>query len=128
MVRDDEFYRRRITQIQPQPHGPFAVIRKDSGALAGRAGFLQNSLVQAWELYLVLATSSSGLGFGREIATALLHLAFTTLRWEAVVGVVHPENQRSIRLLLKIGMHPWACIAVRDWTHRFYVYRVENGA
>lgn len=58
------------------------------------------------ELEIVIAKPYWGRKLGREIAIALLELAFSKLGAKGIVGEVHPSNQASIALLEHFGFNP----------------------
>ena len=80
-----------------------AVECKADHQLAGRAAIAHTSLNNECELQVVLAKAYWGCRLGRETAEMLIAAAFSELGSEQVVGVVHPENEKSLDLLRSLG-------------------------
>lgn len=109
----------------------FAVTCKSSCLFIGVCGFLSSDFGP--ELYVWLTKESRGHELGPEAAKGLLKAAFLKCNWNVVIGVPHPENIRSIRLLEKIGMQHNASIVDRhsdnSWgssKHRFPIYYTDK--
>ena len=90
----------------------FAVVRKESSAFIGIAGFLPRQCFLAPELYVWLAPDSWGQRLGPEAANALVNAAFRGQHCEVVIGIPHWKNARSIKSLPKMNMK--RCASVVD--------------
>ncbi len=86
-------------------YGMWAVERKDTGALIGRAGFLQPPGWPDFELGWLLGRPYWGQGYALEAAGAALAYAFDQLRRERVISLIRPDNHRSIKLAEALGEH-----------------------
>jgi RimJ/RimL family protein N-acetyltransferase len=84
-------------------YGMWAVERKDSGALVGRAGFLDPPGWPGFEVGWVLGRAHWGHGFATEAARATLDYAFDVLKRERVISLIREGNERSIRVAEKLG-------------------------
>jgi RimJ/RimL family protein N-acetyltransferase len=80
--------------------------RRSDGALAGRGGlsFAEVDGQERLELGWTLASSMWGQGYATEIGRAGLDFAFTELAASHVVAFAKPHNQRSLRVIHKLGM------------------------
>jgi RimJ/RimL family protein N-acetyltransferase len=81
-----------------------AVLAKDTGQFAGRAAlnaFRDSEDVR--EIQVVISKEFWGRHFGCEVCKVLIATAFDELGAEQVVGVVHPENAKSLKLLRRLG-------------------------
>ena len=86
-------------------YGMWAIERKDTGELIGRAGFLHPPGWPDFELGWLLGRGSWGHGYALEAARVALAYAFETLRRERVISLIRPENHRSIKLAEALGEH-----------------------
>lgn len=87
--------------------GRWAVVDLAAGQLIGNCGILHwyEATPQATpELAYGFARRAWGQGIATEAARACLAWAFQTLAAESVVGLVHPANLASRRVLAKVGM------------------------
>jgi ribosomal-protein-alanine N-acetyltransferase len=82
----------------------FAILAKDTGQFAGRAALdIFRSSEEVREIQVVISKDYWGRHFGREVCKILISAAFDELGAEQVVGVVHPENEKSLKLLRLFG-------------------------
>jgi RimJ/RimL family protein N-acetyltransferase len=88
---------------QLKGYGPWAVEEKSSGRLLGRIGFFNPEGWPGFELGWVLGRDSWGKGYATEGARRALEYAFTEMGRDHVISLIHPENQRSIRVAERIG-------------------------
>ena len=84
--------------------GLWAVEDLGSGELLGRCGLQFLPETQETEVDFVLHPASWGRGYATEAARASLDHGFEALGVDEIVGLVHPGNSASKRVLEKIGM------------------------
>ena len=87
-----------------QEAGLWVVERSPSAALIGCAGFWDFHEPPEREIVLSLGPDSWGLGLALECATALLDYAFDELGWSWVQGSTDPPNERSLKLIERLGL------------------------
>lgn len=86
--------------------GKYAVIEKDSGLLIGMGGLTPWS----WEgeelvdITYRLRESAWGKGLGWELAEALAHHGFTTLRLPQITATITPDNLPSKKIAERLGL------------------------
>jgi len=89
-------------------HGPYAVELVETGAFIGYIGLytptFEASFMPAVEIVWRLSADHWGRGLATEGARAVLHHAFQTLKLPSLVSFTVPQNQRSRRVMEKIGM------------------------
>lgn len=73
------------------------------GALLGNVYFAEGEF-DTWELGYVFNRKYWGKGYAGEAARALLDLGFTEWGMHRVTAMCNPENERSWRLLERLGM------------------------
>jgi RimJ/RimL family protein N-acetyltransferase len=88
---------------QLRGYGMWALERKDSGVLVGRAGFIEPEGWPGFELGWLLGRSHWGNGYAIEAARAALDWARTALRRDRVISLIRPGNDRSVRVALALG-------------------------
>jgi RimJ/RimL family protein N-acetyltransferase len=81
----------------------WAVEHKETGAFIGVIGFAEPDGWPGFELAWTLAPRWWGKGYATEGAGAALAYAFTVLRKDRIISLIHPENQASIRVAKRIG-------------------------
>jgi RimJ/RimL family protein N-acetyltransferase len=84
--------------------------RRGDGAPVGFAGlavpaFLP-AVLPAVEVGWRLAAEWWGRGYATEAARASVHCAWTALGLARLVSIIHPANERSLRVAEKLGMRP----------------------
>jgi ribosomal-protein-alanine N-acetyltransferase len=84
--------------------GWWAVQLASSGQLIGWSGLQFLPETDETEVAYLLGKRLWGRGLATEAAQAGLRLGFQTLRLERIVGIVHPDNAASRRVLEKLGM------------------------
>lgn len=93
----------RDQQEAPRVRWNMAVELVSGGPLVGACDLALLAPDEA-EIGYLLAPACWGQGFGTEIATALLELAFRGLSVERVQSTVEVHNRRSLRVLDKAGL------------------------
>jgi RimJ/RimL family protein N-acetyltransferase len=110
----------QIERIQQQwvedRFGRFMVVRKTDGALLGRVGLLAWD-PRSWESGLrteigeraeielgwTLVRRAWGFGYATEAAAAVRDWALREVRARRLISLIHPENERSLRVAAKLG-------------------------
>jgi RimJ/RimL family protein N-acetyltransferase len=87
-------------------YGMWAIEIRQSGAFAGRVGFLDPPGWPGFELGWLLGREHWGRGYASEAARAALDYAFETLKRDRVVSLIRPGNERSVRVAQRIGERP----------------------
>lgn len=84
-------------------YGMWALEEKATGALVGRAGFLNPEGWPGFELGWALGREHWGRGLAIEAARRALDFAFTDLDQPRVISLIRPENAPSIRVAERLG-------------------------
>lgn len=85
-------------------YGLWALTLRTSGQLMGRAGLQRIPETGEMEVDFLLGRDYWGQGYATEAGRASLCFAAHHLHPEFIVGIVHPENFASQRVLEKIGL------------------------
>jgi RimJ/RimL family protein N-acetyltransferase len=83
--------------------GMWAVEHKDTDRFLGKIGFSAPEGWPGFELSWALARPWWGNGYATEGASAALDYAFTVLKKDRIISLIHPENRASIRVAERIG-------------------------
>jgi RimJ/RimL family protein N-acetyltransferase len=83
--------------------GTWALEHRESGGFIGMVGFSEPEGWPGFELAWTLAHRYWGHGYATEAAQEALAYAFTTLKRDRVISLIHPENRASIRVAERIG-------------------------
>lgn len=83
--------------------GAWALEHRETGAFVGTVGFSEPEGWPGFELAWTLARRWWGHGYATEAARAALDHAFTVLKRDRVISIIHPENRPSIRVAERLG-------------------------
>ncbi len=90
--------------IEHPGQGAWHVSRRDDGRFVGWVSLKFAGESPDVEVGYRLVADAWGSGFATELARAMLERGFDGLALERIIGVTHPDNQASQRVLTKIGM------------------------
>jgi RimJ/RimL family protein N-acetyltransferase len=79
------------------------VMLKDTNVPIGMCGVLKRDTLDAPDIGYALLPEYEGQGYGTEIAGATLQYAFKTLGLKRILAITLADNERSVKLLNKIG-------------------------
>lgn len=85
-------------------YGLWAVQLRASGELMGRCGLQFIAETNEVEIDFILGDSFWERGYATEAGQAAMRYGFETLPTNTIVGIVHPDNVTSQRVLEKLGM------------------------
>lgn len=95
---------RLLTHWQEHDYGLWAVEHRATGTLLGRCGLQHIPETNEVEIDFILDRVYWGHGYATEAGQASLGYGFEELNLASVVGIVHPDNLASQRVLQKLGM------------------------
>ncbi|HET6918610.1 MAG TPA: GNAT family N-acetyltransferase [Jiangellaceae bacterium] len=97
-------------------YGLYALESLGSGDLLGFCGLSHHrALPDEVEVGWRLARSAWGQGFATEAALVCRDLAFDVLGRERLISITVEENQRSWRVMEKLGMRRWRTMPFEEW-------------
>lgn len=94
--------------------GDWAVQDRANNKFIGFVGLHHITGMAEVNLGYLLARSVWGRGYATEACLAALNFGFNSAGLKRIVGVTHPENHASVRVLEKIGMRFWKRITRDD--------------
>lgn len=83
--------------------GLYAVARKDTRELLGMCGLIRRDTLPAPDLGFAFLPEHEGQGYAHEAAAAALRHGFEALGMARILAITLPGNERSLRLLRKLG-------------------------
>jgi RimJ/RimL family protein N-acetyltransferase len=107
--------------------GDWAIVRRDDGCILGECGLTVEKESAEIEIGYMLDPPHWGQGYALEAATAVMRYAFDRLKLDRLIALVRPENERSIRLLEKLGMHRESRLLHRGQDMLKYARAQERG-
>ena len=93
-----------LTHWKLYGYGHWAVVTPQDGRVVGWNGLEYLTALGEVEVAYLLTRRVWGRGYATEAAAAAVHFGFETAGLEAIIGLVHPENIASIRVLEKCGL------------------------
>jgi ribosomal-protein-alanine N-acetyltransferase len=93
-----------IDSYERHGYGLYLVERKDGRTPVGMCGLLKRPFLDDPDIGFALMPRFRSLGYAFEAASAVMTYARESLHLGRIVAVVSPGNERSIRLLGRLGM------------------------
>ena len=85
-------------------HGLLRVARRSDGAVIGMCGLVRRDTLPQPDLGFALVPEGWGAGYATEAGGAVLGHARSTLGFSVILAIAAPDNDRSTRVLTKLGM------------------------
>jgi RimJ/RimL family protein N-acetyltransferase len=104
LERVGKYISRQIDHWQEHGYGHWAVVGRENGLLLGWNGLGYLPEIDETEVAYLLRRSAWGRGFASEAAQAAIQFGFDKTGLDTIIGLVHPENIASIRVLEKSGL------------------------
>jgi RimJ/RimL family protein N-acetyltransferase len=90
--------------VEHPGQGVWHVSRRDDGRFVGWVSLKFAGESPDVEVGYRLVFDAWGSGFATELARAMLGRGFDLLQLDRIIGVTHPDNHASQRVLAKVGM------------------------
>ncbi len=100
----DDYIAHQLAHWQLYGYGHWAVVARDDGRVVGWNGLEYLPELGETEVAYLLSRGVWGRGYATEAARAAVEYGFDTAGLAAIIGLVHPENAGSVRVLEKCGM------------------------
>jgi ribosomal-protein-alanine N-acetyltransferase len=98
------YIRHHLSHWRMRGYGHWAVVLKEDNQIVGWCGLEYLTELNQTELAYLLSKRTWGRGYGTEAAKASVKFGFETAKLEQIIGLVHPENTGSVRVLEKCGL------------------------
>lgn len=93
-----------IPGYEQQGFGFWKVSLHENNIPIGMCGFVKRDHLPQPDIGFAFLPEWEGQGYAFEAASAALHYGYTALKINTVLGITLPENQRSVRLLQRLGL------------------------
>jgi ribosomal-protein-alanine N-acetyltransferase len=104
LERTCNYINHQLKHWQERGYGHWAVILKEDSRVVGWAGLEYLPDTEENEVAYLLSHQVWGCGYATEAARAAMKYGFHNASLSAIIGLVHPENMGSIRVLEKCGL------------------------
>jgi ribosomal-protein-alanine N-acetyltransferase len=104
--------------------GFYLIRQKEDKIPVGMCGVIKRASLDDVDIGYAFLPDFSGKGYACEAAAATLLFAKTTLKIKRIVAITQMDNDRSIRLLEKIGMKCENKIVLQGETTELYLYAI----
>jgi RimJ/RimL family protein N-acetyltransferase len=105
-------------------YGHWAVVTQEDGEAVGWSGLEYLPELDETEVAYLLSKRVWGRGYATEAARAAVQFGFETAGLLKIIGLVHPENTGSVRVLEKCGLTFADCITL--WGLEMSRYRLQR--
>lgn len=95
-------------------HGLYLVTRREDGASIGICGLIRRDTLPCEDIGYAFLPAYRGQGYAIEAARAALQDGRERLGVNRVIAIVTPGNERSVRLLAKLGLSQGKLIKLGD--------------
>ncbi len=102
-AKADEYIAHQLAHWEQYGYGHWAVVTRDDSQVVGWNGLEYLPELGETEVAYLLSKRIWGRGYATEAARAAVGFGFDT-GLPAIIGLVHPQNTASIRVLEKCGM------------------------
>lgn len=103
-----------IKMVREHGFGLYAVTRRSDGTPLGMCGLIKRPTLDDVDIGFAFLARHEGQGYGLESAQAVLAHGRRVHGLQRVVAITSVDNERSIRLLLKIGLRFEKLIRLQD--------------
>jgi ribosomal-protein-alanine N-acetyltransferase len=110
-----------IADYSQHGYGRWACLLRTTGQHIGFCGLKYLPELKEIDLGFRFLPSHWGKGFATEASQAAIHHGFTNFALDQIVGLAHPDNHGSIRVLEKVGMQFTGIVRPYGWPMRRYV-------
>jgi RimJ/RimL family protein N-acetyltransferase len=106
-------------------YGPFRLRRREDGMDFGICGLFRRAGLDEADIGFAVLPEFCGQGFGFEASAAVLEHARDALGLPCVTAIVSPQNEASIGLLEKLGLHYERQVRMPGDDHDVSLYRID---
>lgn len=128
LERAGRYIAHQIKHWQERGYGHWAVVTQEDGQVVGWNGLEYLPELDEVEIAYLLSGRMRGRGYATEAAHAAVEFGIGTCNLSAIIGLVHPENVPSVRVLQKCGLV--FSDALTLWgldMHRYRISRSDYG-
>jgi RimJ/RimL family protein N-acetyltransferase len=109
-----------MASYQLHGFGLYLVALKSNAQSIGICGLVKRETLPAPDIGFAFLKAHWGQGYALEAAQAVLHHAFQELGLKCVLGITSVANERSARLLIKLGLQFQGQVQLGDGMRELY--------
>ncbi len=106
--------------------GLFRVALKETNEPIGMCGFLKRDMLPYPDLGFAFLPEYQGQGYAYEAASVILNWAEMNLKTNNVLAITKSENERSIKLIQKLGFEKISPISIKNELLSQFQYRLDQ--
>lgn len=99
-----DYIRGQCTGLNGPKEWGMRMIALKNGAPIGICGLLKREFLDHPDIGYALLPEYTGQGYAAEAADSMLNYGRSALGFDRILAIVNPENDRSVKLLKKVGM------------------------
>jgi len=107
-------------------YGLWLVQKKDSKLPLGMCGILKRETLHLPDIGFAFLPEFTGLGYALEAAKASLHYAMETLGLKEIAAITLAGNEKSVKLLTKLGMQNKGPFYLPDSTEELQLFNIKK--
>jgi ribosomal-protein-alanine N-acetyltransferase len=100
----DKYINHHLSHWQARGYGHWAVVTREDDLVVGWTGLEYLPELDQTEVAYLLSKKVHGRGFATEAVRAAVAFGFEVCSLPVIIGLVHPENAASVRVLEKCGL------------------------
>ncbi len=118
----EDFIKWSIQNYEKHGLGAWAVIAKSTGKYIGQSGLIPQEI--GLEVFYSFIREFWGQGFATEVASACKDYAFQKLQEARLISIIHPDNNRAIKVAQKLAMQNMGMIEF--WNRTNLLFEICN--
>lgn len=113
-----------MQSYQVHGYGLWLVGKKEGNLPIGMCGIINRETLHCPDIGFAFLPEFTGVGYAFEAATATLHYAIDTLGLKEIAAIVLAENEKSVKLLTKLGMQHKGPVYFPDSTEELQLFSI----
>jgi RimJ/RimL family protein N-acetyltransferase len=111
-----------LTSYERFGFGLYMMVSKVSGQSIGICGLLKREALEDVDVGYALLPAFRGMGYAFEAASAVVRYGYDTLGLRRIVAVTNADNERSIRVLERLGLRFERTVVIAESSHELHLY------
>lgn len=126
-LEDARNYIRNVPMFSYERYGfgSFCVTLTESGTPIGMSGLIKRDALDRPDIGFAILPEYWRQGYAFEAASAIVHYARSVHRLDRISGIVNPENEASIGLLIRLGFRFERMVRIGDETREIKLFQKD---
>jgi len=107
-------------------YGLWLVEKQEDNLPIGMCGIINRDTLEYPDIGFAFLPEFNGLGYAFEAATATLHYAVDTLGLKEIAAITLAQNEKSVKLLTKLGMEHKGPVYFPDSTEELQLFSIKK--